>query len=63
MDFVADESEMLTRLYDAKLPIFNSARRVTYVIDRNQRIVDVDTYLTALRAAGPINTVCQLHPR
>ena len=59
--FIADpEGTMLAKLFNAKTPIVDYAKRRTYVIGPDRKITRVDSGSDAIDPSGAINAVAEL---
>ncbi len=57
--FIADPDGKIVRAYDAKVPIFSLASRVTFVIGEGRKVLKVESGMDAIDPSGAI-TACPL---
>ena len=59
--FVPDTNLLAVKAFDVKVPVFNMASRVTFVVGAGRQIVSKEEGSAALDPAGAV-TACSLHP-
>lgn len=58
--FVADPAGELIRLYDVKLPLITFAKRYTFIIGKERKVLHIDKGGSAIETSGALEA-CSLY--